>query len=124
MMTPYRLLANAAGGAAHESVRSGGEQVHCPAGTIRAAARVGLPVPVVQGHRRVDLLEESLVAVDQLAVPRDKCRTAVDMGCLMNLVLLVPERHTIGIRSRIQLQDGVAELVTLRLGHFGDVPPD
>jgi hypothetical protein len=124
VVQPIQRWPGSAAGAAHEPIWAGAEQVDHPPGTVRALARVGLPVPVVQRDRGVDLPEERLVAVDQLTVPGNECRSAVHMGGLVDLVLLVPERHAVGVAPLVQLQDGVPQLVPFGLGHLGDVPPD
>jgi hypothetical protein len=57
VVEPVERWPGSAAGAAHEPVGAGAEQVDRPAGTVRARARIGLPVPVVQRDRGVDQLE-------------------------------------------------------------------
>lgn len=76
----------------------------------------------MQRKRIVNISQQSLKPVAEFSMPRQERWAAVNVRCLVDLILLVPMRHAIRIEvCRFQRNNGVSQPVSFTLRDLGYV---
>jgi hypothetical protein len=89
----------------------------------RFAAEAVEPAECARPHREgVAAKTRSGARKRESAFSRQNASFETPQGRRVNRVLLVPERHAVGVEGRIEREDRVAKAVTLRLTDLRDIP--